>query len=266
MSRSALLIYDPIDIPRNGWFIEELIKNAHLHDISMRLMTSDAPRPADIPALMLNRSRDASWSEWGEANGVRVCNSAAVTAITNDKLRTYAYLHGEFGVPMAESWAADTDLSKLPMPIVCKPCGGHGGEDVRLISDIQTLTSVLEQAKSPYLLQEPVVFGWDVRVYILGGEIYAAVLRTSDCDFRSNFSLGGKAELFSPDAEMRKLAAQIQEIMPLDFAGIDFLRRPEGGYVLGEIEDAVGCRMLYALTALDPAADLIRYAASLLKK
>ncbi|MBP0975489.1 MAG: hypothetical protein J6P20_05435, partial [Oscillospiraceae bacterium] len=110
-----------------------------------------------------------------------------------------------------------------------------------------------------FLLQKSVVTGWDVRIYVLGGEIYSAVLRTSDTDFRSNFSLGGKAEVIKPDAEMRALVNKIQEIMPLDFAGVDLLRSPEGGYILGEIEDAVGCRMLYQLTELNPAQDYIRY-------
>ena len=38
------------------------------------------------------------------------------------------------------------------------------------------------------LCDEP---GVDMRVYVLGGEVLAAVRRTSRSDFRSNFKLGG---------------------------------------------------------------------------
>ena len=121
------------------------------------------------------------------------------------------------------------------------------------------LTIASVRTKPPFLLQKPVRTGWDMRIYVLGGEIYSAILRTSDTDFRSNFSLGGKVQAVQPDAEAAALVRRITAILPLDFAGVDLLRAPDGSYVLGEIEDAVGCRMLYQETALDPARDLIRY-------
>ena len=65
------------------------------------------------------------------------------------------------------------------------------------------------------------------------------------------------SELIEPDADMRALVEAVQRILPLDFAGVDLLRRQDGSYLLGEIEDAVGCRMLYQLTGKDPAKDFI---------
>ena len=149
----------------------------------------------------------------------------------------------------------------LTYPLVAKPADGHGGAGVAWLRDADALAAYAESVQSGerFLIQKPVVTGWDVRLYILGGEIYSAVLRTSDTDFRSNFSLGGHAECIEPDSGMRALVRRILDIMPLDFAGIDLLRSPDGGYILGEIEDAVGCRMLYQLTDKDPARDFIRY-------
>ena len=96
----------------------------------------------------------------------------------------------------------------------------------------------------------------------LQGEIYAAMLRTSETDFRSNFSLGGKAARITPDADVTGLIERVQAVLPLNFAGVDLLRHPAGGYVIGEIEDAVGCRMLYQCGGFDPARD---YMHSILK-
>ena len=38
--------------------------------------------------------------------------------------------------------------------------------------------------------------GQDLRVWLLGGEIYAACLRRSATDFRSNYCLGGSAAVY----------------------------------------------------------------------
>ena len=270
------LIYDPVDIPRNQWFIAELIRCAALHNMSLRLVSSaeklrsdaifpntpvllDATHPDDRPDFIINRSRDAAWSAAWEACGIRVFNRADVTEITNDKYRTYKFFGIKHGIPMAKTLLVTDEIPPLPTPLVKKPLDGHGGEGVAWIPDAAALDAIKRTENRPFLLQEPVVTGWDVRVYVLGGSIYAAVLRTSDCDFRSNFSLGGTVQLFAPDAQMRQLLTEIQNLLPLDFAGVDFLRRSDGNYVLGEIEDAVGCRMLYQLTDKNPAADYIEW-------
>ena len=263
--KQGWLVYHPIDIPRNQWFIAELMKNAQLHGISMKLLSSQEIPPAECPALLVNRSRDASWSRRCSLHGACVMNSTAVTEITNNKFSTFQFLHGEHGIPMAETvlyTAEDAEIPSIPMPFVAKPLDGHGGEGVAWIEDSEQFETYKKTHQLPFLLQEPMVTGWDVRVYVLGGEIYKAVLRTSDRDFRSNFSLGGDVSLYTPDAPMRELVRKVNQVLPLDFAGVDFLRHPNGGYVVGEIEDAVGCRMLYSLTNCDPAADFMRLAAN----
>lgn len=274
------LIYDPVDIPRNTWFIAEMIRCAEMQQLSLRLVSSedamlaeasfpdlplllDRTHPEERPDFLINRSRRADWSLAWESNGIRVFNSAAVTGITNDKYLTYQYLHGAYRIPMAKTWQITAEIPDLPTPLVKKPADGHGGAGVTWISDLEMLKDTKER---PFLLQEPMVTGWDVRLYVLHGEIYDAVLRTSDADFRSNFSLGGKVELYQPDAEMQGLAAKVHQVLPLDFAGVDILRHPDGGYVIGEIEDAVGCRMLYQLTDKNPVADYMEWIRESLRK
>ena len=261
--KNGILLYTPEDAVRNRWFIEQLCHYAEPEGMSLRLCLSDSGEPDEIfsedSAFLINRSRLAAYSQAADRRNLPCFNSTAVTAITNDKYQTYLYLHGKHGIPMAATH--QIRRGSLPenqrYPLVAKPADGHGGASVTWIRNENELLQYSNA--DPFLIQEPVVTGWDVRIYILGGEIYSAVLRTSDSDFRSNFSLGGKAQIITPDAEMRALVDRVQQILPLDFAGVDLLRHPEGGYLLGEIEDAVGCRMLYQLTALDPAKDFIRY-------
>jgi len=257
----GLLFYTAPDAKRNQWFIQQLCDRAESEGLSLRLCITDEGFPADVrPCFALNRSRIAAVSEYCEGTlRIPVFNSTQVTAVTNDKYRTHCFLRTH-GLPTADTVLIrqDADAADLIPPLIAKPADGHGGAGVALLSDPNALKQAMQTMQRPFLLQKLMQTGWDLRVYVLGGQIYASVLRTSERDFRSNFSLGGAAQLYQPDAQIRQLVQQVLEILPLDFAGIDFLRSPDGGYVIGEIEDAVGCRMLYALTDLDPAGDLIR--------
>ena len=268
MSRlHGLLCYDAADVPRNEWFIGALQRAAEPEGLSLRLCLAGEGFPPDSrPDFVLNRSRSEKIAELCEESfGIPVFNSRAVTRITNDKYRTHRFLR-DAGLPTAETWLVSEGepLPVLPLPLVAKPADGHGGQGVTWLRDEAALCRYAAEAKRPFLLQEPMVTGWDLRLYVLNGDCYAAVLRTSDADFRSNFSLGGNAAVIQPDKEAVKLLDRVQQLLPLDFAGVDLLRHPDGGYVIGEIEDAVGCRMLYALTDMDPAKDLIHTAAGVL--
>lgn len=260
--RNALLIYDAIDVPRNEWFIAQLQTAAAALGIALHLQRlGEQEVQGEAPVFVLNRSRAASASRGWTSRGVCVYNSADVTEITNDKWRTYEYLHLQHGLPMAQTFrvtAGSALPTELVFPLVQKPLDGHGGAGVRWLPDRAALAHA--QMQRPYLLQAPMIPAWDVRIYVLRGEIYAAMLRTSNRDFRSNYSLGGTVQPITPDAQMRALVAAVHAVLPLHFAGVDLLRHPAGGYVIGEVEDAVGCRMLYQHTQLRPAEALIQAA------
>ncbi|MBQ8922020.1 MAG: ATP-grasp domain-containing protein [Oscillospiraceae bacterium] len=268
--RHGILLYTAADAARNRWFIRRMCDCAEPEGISLRLCISDdgflLKKP--YPDFVINRTRNAEFSEACEdIPGICVYNSVRVTEITNDKYRTHLFLR-ENGLPTADTVLVhgEGDVPEdFQPPLIAKPADGHGGAGVTLLRDAAALSKAMREMPRPFLLQKQMRLGWDTRVYVMGGEIYAAVLRTSASDFRSNFSLGGRAEMTEPDRDMRELVSRVQAVLPMDFAGVDFLRTPEGGYVIGEIEDAVGCRMLYALSGLDPAADFIRMIARRLR-
>ena len=231
--------------------------------MSLRLCIAQETKLPEISAMhpdfAVNRSRDEKFSRYCEDSlGIRVYNSAEVTAVTNDKWKTHVFLRAH-GLPTADTTVVRmrTEPCAMPLPLVAKPLDGHGGAGVEWVADGTALDAVLREKPLPFLLQQPMQTGWDMRIYMLGGRIYRAMLRTSD-SLRSNFSLGGKAEAVTPDAEAVALTDAVQRVLPLDFAGIDLLRHPDGHYVIGEIEDAVGSRMLYQSGGCDPARDYIR--------
>ena len=98
----------------------------------------------------------------------------------------------------------------------------------------------------------------DLRVWLLGGKIYAACLRRSATDFRSNYCLGGSAAVYPLSPAERAQVSDIAALVQADYYAIDFVRH-QGRWVFNELEDTVGARMLYDLTSLDPLADYCRY-------
>ena len=57
---------------------------------------------------------------------------------------------------------------------------------------------------------------------------------------------------------MIKTINKLREALDFDFVGVDFIRH-DGRWVLNEIEDVVGTRMIYALTDIDAADKYIDY-------
>ena len=100
--------------------------------------------------------------------------------------------------------------------------------------------------------------GRDVRAYIIGNKIVAAVLRTSKDSFKSNYSLGGNVEQYQLNAREKDMINAILKKLPVDYAGIDFTFH-NGKAVFNEIEDAVGARMLYQVSDKDIAKLFVSY-------
>ncbi len=258
---NGLLIYQADDLQKNQWFAQQLCCEMRSYDMELITLTTDQLLPSVSVDFVVNRSRDAAISQRYERSGVRCLNRALITDITNDKWKTHCFLQ-QHGLPVAQTVLC-TQQTPPPQeyPVVCKPLNGHGGAGVQLVQNEAEYLAAKAALPATFLVQQPMILGWDMRVYIMGGKSYAAMLRTSDADFRSNFSLGGQARPVSLDAMQQKIVAEVTRLIKPDFVGVDLLRHPDGGYVIGEIEDAVGCRMLYAHTDLQPVRDYAAYIA-----
>ena len=141
-----------------------------------------------------------------------------------------------------------------------KAVDGHGGSEVFLVNNIQECKQLTSyNSNKRFILQklcdEP---GIDMRVYVMGEKIVAATKRISKTDFRSNFSLGGSAVIDTPTEDMITTISKLKKALDFDFVGIDFIRNG-GKWILNEIEDVVGTRMLYSLTDIDAADRYIEY-------
>lgn len=157
----------------------------------------------------------------------------------------------------------------MPEKYVIKSVSGHGGREVMLLSDyFDKYNCSFEDFKPAPVLQErtaadyyadkyvvqPLIEcdGRDLRVYIVGGRIIGAVLRTAHDGFKSNFSLGGSVELYTLNDAQKSIVKKITDSLAIDYGGLDFLVCGKNDeLVFNEIEDVVGARMLSECSDID---------------
>jgi len=102
----------------------------------------------------------------------------------------------------------------------------------------------------------------DVRVYVVGGEVVAAMYRYApDNDWRTNVALGGSVEDATDDLpeEAREMARRASSAVGLDYAGVDLVEGDEGWFVL-EVNPTAGFKGLYQATDVSPAPYIAKLA------
>ncbi|MBQ8684754.1 MAG: ATP-grasp domain-containing protein [Clostridia bacterium] len=249
------LLYTAENAAKNEWFISRL--RVELAGCGVELALKILPPNDDfdgafvekLPDFAVVRSIRPKANEWLEGRGVRTFNNAKTASIACDKWQTYRFCK-ERDIPVLPTWREKPSTASYPL--VMKTTDGHGGAEVFWLNDESDLSRRKERLKGrEYILQAPCDrLGKDMRIYAIGGEPVGAVLRSSDADFRSNFSLGGRVEKAEPSEEQRAIVERLYEELRFDYIGVDFLPHG-GGWVLNELEDAAGARMLYACSDID---------------
>lgn len=186
-----------------------------------------------------------------ERTGMRLFNRPAAVAACDDKAATFIALAGS-GIPVPDTfpaplcYTADAAVpesflreiaGKLGLPLVVKECYGSLGKGVYLASDFRELKEIASRLiGKPHLFQKFVreSAGRDVRVLVVGGKYFSAMLRTSRGDFRSNVELGGRGEPYEADGETARLCEKIAARLNLDYCGIDLLFT-DGGFCVCEV-------------------------------
>ena len=262
----GILIYTSADAEYNKWFIDHIIEEGRKCNLDIRLVLSDKEEVSDNDIdFAIVRNRDSKLCKRLEENNIRCFNSSYVVNIGNDKWEMYKDFNAA-GIPVMY-----TQKTKLPYPFVMKPVDGHGGENVYLIKNADEYESVISNI--PDERQGDLIYqviatekGRDIRVYVVGGIILTAMERIAvdtEKDFRSNYSLNGNAKEHALTDEELKLAAKVADHIKADFVGIDLIYN-NGRPVVNEIEDAVGTRMLYSLTDIDPVREFVAHIADII--
>jgi ribosomal protein S6--L-glutamate ligase len=195
-----------------------------------------------------------------EMMGVYCLTESIPLGRSRDKLRALQLLSRKgIGMPVT-GFAHDVgDARQLinlvgGSPVVLKLLEGTQGRGVVLAETIKAAESVIDafqELGADFLVQEFIkeAGGSDIRAFVIGRRVYAAMQRTAaEGEFRSNLHRGGSAELIKLTPAERATAVKSAQTMGLKVAGVDMLRSSRGPLVmevnsspgLGGIEEATG--------------------------
>lgn len=277
------LIYNREDAQKNKVYIEMHQEECARRQIQMTLVFSDElsrmvvdqkteiwykKKKAILPDVAICRERDPMLSKHLEKAGVRVFNNSFVAYMGNHKGGAHQFL-ADKGIPMMDTCICTKDSYQeaFSYPVVVKSVNGHGGNEVFLVRDHQQLQEAYQKISSREIVVQKVAseHGKDLRVYVIGKQIVACILRQSDKDFRSNFSLGGQTSVYTLSEKERALVEKIIQLFDFGLVGIDFLFH-NGELVFNELEDVVGARMLYKNTNINLVGKYLDYILSVTGK
>jgi ribosomal protein S6--L-glutamate ligase len=198
--------------------------------------------------------------------------TAASDAIarSRDKLRSMQLLAGEgVGLPVTGFAHSGRDTKGLismvgSTPVILKLLEGTQGMGVVLAETKKAAESVIgafRQLDANMLIQEFIAEaqGSDVRAFVVGGRVVAAMERHAAADeFRSNLHRGGTANPAKLTAKERNTAIRAARVMGLAVSGVDLIRSERGPLVL-EVNSSPGLEGIETTTGVDVAGEIVEY-------
>jgi ribosomal protein S6--L-glutamate ligase len=121
----------------------------------------------------------------------------------------------------------------------------------------------LERLQSVLYLQQFVPHpGWDLRAFVLGGRVIAAMRRSGKAgDWRTNVAQGGSAAAVRLTAAEEELAVRSAAVVGAPVAGVDLVPGRDGGWYVLEVNAVPGWRALAPVAGIDVAAAVVRFLA-----
>jgi RimK family alpha-L-glutamate ligase len=194
-----------------------------------------------------------------ERSGVRVLNRPSTIEASVDKYLAASRLQSA-GLPVPRTVVCESldeamaAFFELGGRIVVKPIFGSEGRGVVEIADeasayrvLRTLTTI----DAVLFLQEFIPNGgWDVRAFVIGGKVVAAMTRHASTDFRTNASRGGRCEATTLDADQERLAVNAAAAVGAPIAGVDLLQSTNGEWYVLEVNSTPGFQSLMSCTGV----------------
>lgn len=205
-----------------------------------------------------------------EAAGTYVLNTAAGIRRSRDKLLASQLLAGAgLALPRTVFAHGSGNIDSMidavgGPPVVIKLTEGTQGSGVILAETRDAAESVISAFRildAQMLVQEFVkeANGADVRAFVVGDEVVAAMMRRArPGEFRANLHRGAIARSIELTPEEREVSIRAAKLMGLNVAGVDFLRGDEGPLLL-EVNSSPGLEGIEASTGLDVAEAVIAH-------
>ncbi|MCR9259612.1 MAG: 30S ribosomal protein S6--L-glutamate ligase [Pseudomonadaceae bacterium] len=205
-----------------------------------------------------------------EVMGVYCVNESVAITRSRDKLRSLQLLSRRgVGIPATAFANSPDDIKGLIRevggpPLVIKLLEGTQGIGVVLAETRNAAQSVIQGfmgLSADILVQEFIkeAGGSDIRCFVVGGKVIAAMQRTApEGEFRSNLHRGGSAKVVRLSPAERRTAVNAAKIMGLNVCGVDLLRSERGPLIM-EVNSSPGLKGIEEATHKDVAGLIIDF-------
>lgn len=274
-----------------GWHVRDLFRAADalqlqglflpVMDLGDNLTATELPQGLQRLDLIMVRSLPMAsleriiyrmdWLHRMAATGKLILNSPLALEACIDKYATTWKLSSQ-GISVPKTVVAQTAeqgmeaFAILGGDVVYKPLFGSMGkgiERVKTDAAAYKLFSKLEQKEAVLYLQRFIESkGYDIRVFVLGGKVLAAMKRENEKDWRYNASLGAKTSVIKLSEEQESLAIRSAKILGVDMAGVDLITGSDGQEYVLEVNAVPGWQALSETVKIDVAAEVLKYCMS----
>ncbi len=207
-----------------------------------------------------------------ESMGVRCINPASAIELCSDKLSTTLALI-RAGVPTpgvrvaTGGEAALRAVETVGYPAVLKPTVGSWGRLVARVNDRDAAEAIIEHRETLGSVQQGVFYvqehidkpGRDIRVFVVGGEAIAAIVRTS-AHWVTNTARGATAAGLPISPELREICVRSVAAVGADIAAVDILECPRRGLLVNELNHSMEFRNSITTSGVDIPAIVARHA------
>jgi len=207
-----------------------------------------------------------------ELHGVRCINRAATIEVCSDKLQTSIALQ-RAGLPtpavrVATSMdAALAAIEDMGYPVVLKPTVGSWGRLLARINDRDAAEAVLEHRAVLGSVQQHVYYiqelidkpGRDLRVFVVGGKVIAAIARSSQ-HWVTNTARGAEATGYTITPMVEDICKRAADIVHADLVAIDLLECPKRGLLINELNHSMEFRNSIDVTGVNIPKIVIEHA------
>jgi len=205
---------------------------------------------------------------WIERRGVTVMNSPRAIERCVDKFYTTALLH-EAGLPVPETVVCEGVADAMAAvrsfkDAVIKPIFGSMGHGIVRVDSPDLafrVVKTLDQLRAVFYVQRLIDHGGrDVRVFVVGGQVVAAIERRAPPgEWRTNVSQGGSVRPLELPAEWMQLALRAVDAVGADYAGVDLLPALDGRVFVLEVNGIPGWQGLQQTTGVDVAGAIVEH-------
>jgi RimK family alpha-L-glutamate ligase len=200
-----------------------------------------------------------------ENAGIRIVNSPLTIERSVDKYYTLTIME-DAGLPILRTIVTErfddalAAFHELGGDVVVKPLFGAEGRGMVRVTDSDSAFRVfkaLELGNYIYYLQQYVPHNCeDIRVFVIGGEVAAAMLRRGK-DWKTNIANGATATPLVLDTTLREMSIEAARLLDAFYVGVDILPLERGGYALIEVNGIPGWQGLQSATGINLAELLI---------